>query len=143
MINTPTVAFIFAAIFQGIAVVFSEISHDYGIDLIQLGGTGGLIVSLIWAIRVVWSERVDLRNEIAEERKAHREEMTQLRDHHAATMAAIVTKHQREISELSEAYTKELRDQINTLRAEHTQSVVREREISDSSYVDVAPNDKK
>lgn len=136
MIHTPTIAFVFAALFQGFSVLVSTIKQDYGLDLVQLGGTGGLIVSLIWAIRVVWNERGDLRDEIAQERKAHREEMTKLRDHHAAMMAAIITKHRQELSELSDAYTRELRQQIADLRAEHRASVEHEREISNNAYAD-------
>lgn len=105
-----------------------------GFDLVQLGGTGGLIAGTLWALRIVWKERSELKKEISEERVEHREEVKELRDHHSKILAQLTASHREEIQNLSDRYTEELKQQIDALRAEQDAALAVERQISDAAY---------
>lgn len=89
-------------------------------ELVQLGGTGGLVVCLVGAIGALWKERVQLRREWKTEVQELRGIISGERQMHREEMNAINTRHAEIIQELSDKYTDELKQQIETLRAEYS-----------------------
>ena len=103
-------------------------------ELIQLGGTGGLIVSLLWAVITLWKERSDLRKDWSKEKEHLVSHINNMRTDHHAYIDKLQTRHQEELHELTEKYTQELKTQIATLRQETETKLHSERAVSDDKY---------
>ena len=73
-------------------------------ELIQLGGTGGLIVCLLCGVVALWRDRRSLVEMLSNERDAHRD---QLRD--------IQQKHDAQVAEANAKLLGEMREQITRL----------------------------
>lgn len=70
-------------------------------EIVQLGGTGGLVVCLVGAVVALWRDRREMQTIIVDERKAHRLEIL-----------AMQTKHTSEVTAATEQLLTELRKQI-------------------------------
>lgn len=86
------------------------------LDIIQLGGTGGLILALLVAVYVMWKEREVFRKELAEERKIYRDDIERIRTDNKEALDRIQANHQQEIDRITDRYTRELKEQIELLR---------------------------
>lgn len=113
-----------AAIAQG-AGVLGEIagSKDDLLYVIEYGGTGGLVIALLFAVRALWADRarerahyqadrLELQKQITTERNAHREELAAMREQSKA----------------------DLEEQTNRFIAELQRQITEERTISDDRY---------
>lgn len=91
------------------AIWFSHVIFpaDLGIpaELIQLGGTGGLILSLLSAVVTLWRDRKAMQETLANERMAHRAEIEKMEE-----VSQLRTK------ELTSSLMDELRAQISHLK---------------------------
>ncbi len=128
--------FTLAAMFNGASwwAIAMATPPASGFELVQLGGTAGLVGSLLAAVVALWKDRQkmlgdwnkeveELRGMIAEERRHARAEVKELREAHRADLDAI-----------TERYTAELRSQITLLRQEAKIAMEAERKISDNRY---------
>lgn len=95
---TSNFAFLAAATFAGVsetAALIAEVSVNPQnvFQIAQYGGTGGLIIALIFALRALWqdrakehenykSDRAELQKLLAAERTSHRQEIAELRQQH-------------------------------------------------------------
>ena len=126
------ILFSLAAFFSG-ATWWAHIVGEAGsgglalMELIQLGGTGGLILSLLGAVIALWKERTLVKEEWKKEVEILRTAITNERTEHRKEIADMRAAHQENLTELSNKYTEELKNQINILRKE-------ERQISDERY---------
>jgi hypothetical protein len=98
-------------------------THSAGItELIQLGGTGGLIAALIAAIFALMKDRDKVS-------RNHKDEMIRLsqileteRTQHTKNVEILYEQHKREIAEMTECHMKTLYEQIALLREEGRQN---------------------
>jgi len=114
----------FAAVSQG-AGVLGEMSGGKS-DLfaaIQYGGTGGLVIALLFAVRALWADRAKER----EEHKADRSEMLK-------QLTAERAIHRQELDALREQGRHDLEEQTNRFIAELQRQITEERTISDRKY---------
>lgn len=81
--------------------------HAGVLELVQLGGTGGLIVCLFAAVVALWKDRSVMNEMIKEERIGHRKEVADLQLKHQSDLRAVTTE-----------LMSELRSQIDTLRSD-------------------------
>ena len=103
-------------------------------ELIQLGGTGGLIVSLLGAVVMLWRERQELKAEFRNERASLLEQMGHMRADHAAYIDKLQRQHQEELQAMTDEYTRELKRQIEQLRADTASRLAEERAESNDKY---------
>lgn len=130
--------FVAAATFNGVTWFATMAAKAGGVppylELIQLGGTGGLIISLVLAVLALWKERKELKdnwnndvtklqNVISTERTDHRDEIKDMRE-----------QHQKDLQKLTTKYTDELKEQINLLRNETDNIVQRERQRVEDQF---------
>lgn len=103
-------------------------------QLIQLGGTGGLILALLGALYMVWKDRAELKKEWAAEVADLRRVITTERESHRQEIAEMRADHKKDLSELTDKYTDELKKQISSLREETRIRITEERATSDETY---------
>lgn len=133
--------YVLAAIFSGAswwAFIFGQVATaQHTVDwteIIQLGGTGGLIVSLLGATVTLWRERADLKKEFKEERTLLLQQAQQQREDHANYIERLQQKHSEELSNLTDKYTAELKAQISLLKQETSMLLAEERSRADRAY---------
>lgn len=93
------------------AEALAEASPHSAWELVQSGGTGGLIACLLAAVWALWKDRQFILSMLHDERKAHRQEITDLN-----------ATHTTEIRDATDKLLREMKDQIQQLREsqEHT-----------------------
>ena len=74
-------------------------------EVVQLGGTGGLIACLLGSVWALWKDREKMLSMIHAEREAHR-----------AEIAGLNKKHSQEVNEVTERLLKEMKEQIQSLK---------------------------
>ena len=111
-------AFIFAAIIDGgmwWTYFLAKTSPDQQtvsmLEIVQLGGTGGLIIALVTAVASLWKSLNKLTDQ-------HASTITSMRSEHWQYIDAMQKTHHEELQRLSDNYTAELKSQIEVLRQE-------------------------
>jgi hypothetical protein len=111
--------FVLASLFNGTTWWALMLADGSGVaELIQLGGTGGLIVSLLGGVTALWRDRSELRTQYQQEIKELREVLVRERTEHRAEVAAIQEQHKRDLSDITERYLEELQRQIDRVRVD-------------------------
>lgn len=87
-------------------------------DLIQLGGTGGLVVALLGAIYALWRDRDTARKQFDAEIAGLRQLLVKERSDHREEVIAMRVQHKLDLDQVTNRYLEELRQQIETLRNE-------------------------
>ena len=124
------------------AVILAETTGEpFGItQIIQGGGSVGLIAALLFALKAIWEDRKSLKKELREERERSRKDIESVRDDYRDYIERLQQQHQKDLSKLTDTYTEELKSQINLLREETAgklkESIRKERETSDNTYLD-------
>jgi hypothetical protein len=129
--------FFVAALFNGAGWwvhIIGEADMTPLMELIQLGGTGGLILCLFSAIIVLWRERVEVRAQWRGEVDKLHDLLVAERTEHRSEVANLRKSHQADLENLGQKYTDELRKQIDVLREEAHSQIEAERRISDERY---------
>ena len=107
MISHTTVSLLAVAISCSAVTWWAKMLAQQGgvLELVQLGGTGGLIVSLFGAVVALWKDRAAMNRLLKDERAAHREEIARLQ-----------SKHRSDVQAATDQLMDELRSQIASLK---------------------------
>lgn len=114
--------------------VFAQSAPQEAINLIQLGGTAGLIVALMLAVVTLWRERNTIRADMAAELQILRTALQDERNHHREELRELRSTHQRDIDKVTERYLQELKHQISQLKAETEKQIEDERTAAAGKY---------
>jgi len=87
-------------------------------EIIQLGGTGGLVACLLGGIITLWKDRELIRTKFEEDLSELRVLLETERSEHRAEVIKMQEQHKVDISEVTQMYLDEMRAQINALRQE-------------------------
>lgn len=88
-------------------------------EIIQLGGTGGLVVCLLCAVTALWRDRQAMLDKLEELRASllkahldHNNQLAELNRDHRTDVAAIAEKHKEDVERITERLVAELKSQI-------------------------------
>ena len=87
-------------------------------EIIQLGGTGGLILSLLGAVWTLWKDRIQQQGIIRDERTALQTLIQNEREQHRKEIMDLRVQQQSEVKAATEMLMKAYKEQIDTLRAD-------------------------
>lgn len=139
-----TVAFTAAGAFNAfgwaLLIIGEAITSGHGVtgasvlQIIQLGGTGGLIAALVIAVNTLWKDRNAVKTELLEEVARLQKLLVDERTSHRDDLQRIRETHRHDLDDITQKYTEELRSQIQALRRMTTEQFEEERGISDRKY---------
>lgn len=116
------------------AAAVAQSAPQDSIELIQLGGTAGLVASLMAGVIALWRLCREILKEQKAEREQHRAEQQTEREQHKAEVRSLQEQHKNDIVSVTDRYLKDLHEQINMLRADTRHQMEAAKIEADNRY---------